>query len=510
MRKIYKLLTIGLSAALMMFSCTKDFKSINTNLNAPERISDPSLLLPGIIWDAANRNVAESFYVYGVLADQFEENYMSSFTNLTRDFSSGQSWANYGMIKNIYNLIDLSQKQGLANYQAAGLILKSWIFLRITDSYGPIPYTEAGKAGEGINFPKYDSQETIYAGLLKDLETANTLLGSTTELISGDNLYNGNIQNWKKFANSLSLRILLRQSGRKDPSVEMQKIIGNPSTYPIFTSYKDQAALQYLNKRENAHPIFLKQPSNWQGSEQLTQNLEVILKSMNDPRLAVFAMPTPASVTAGGPPQYFGVPNGMQQAETTNWNGGVNNQSTLGLLWAPEQFSLEFASPDAAQSVFMPYSELEFILAEAKEKGYITTGDAQTYYMNGIKDQFAYYASRIPSNFILPTAAMVIPPSSYYTQTNVAYTGTQTEKLHKIYTQKWLSLFFCGSEAWAEWRRVGVPTIIPGPKTNGYVPVRLLYPADEMLQNNANYKEAVKMLGGDGDALTTRVWWDID
>ena len=105
---------------------------------------------------------------------------------------------------------------------------------------------------------------------------------------------------------------------------------------------------------------------------------------------------------------------------------------------------------------------------------------------------------------------MVIPPSSYYTQTNVAYSGTQTEKLHKIYTQKWLSLFFCGSEAWSEWRRVGVPTIVPGPNTNGYVPVRFLYPADEMLQNDVNYKEAVKLLGGDGDALTTRVWWDID
>jgi hypothetical protein len=510
MRKIYKLLTIGLSAALLVFSCTKDFESINTNPNAPDRITDPSLILPGIILDAANRNVAESFYVYGVLADQFEENYMSSFTNLTRNFSSGQSWANNGMIKNIYYMIDLSQKQGLANYQAAGLVLKSWIFLRITDSYGPIPYTEAGRANEGVNFPKYDSQETIYAGLLKDLETANTLLGTTTELISGDILYNGNIQNWKKFANSLSLRILLRQSGRKNPSVGMQKIIENPSTYPIFTSHKDQAALQYLNKRANAHPIFLKQPSNWQGSEQLTQNLEVILKSMNDPRLAVFAMPTPASVIAGGVPQYFGVPNGMQQAETTSWNGGVKNQSTLGLLWAPEQFSLEFASPNAAQSVFMPYSELEFILAEAKEKGYITTGDAQTYYMNGIQDQFAYYASRIPTNFILPTAATVIPPSSYYTQANVAYAGTQTEKLHKIYTQKWLSLFFCGSEAWAEWRRVGVPTIIPGPNTNGYVPVRLLYPADEMLQNVANYQEAVKMLGGEGDALTTHVWWDVD
>lgn len=510
MRKIYKFLTLGLIASLIMFSCVKDFEAINTNLNAPDRITDPSLLLPGIIWDAANRNVAESFYVYGVLADQFEENYMSSFTNFTRNFSSSQSWANFATIKNVYNMIDISEKQGMANYQAAGLILKSWIYQRITDSYGPIPYTEAGRADEGINFPKYDSQEVIYAKILADLETANSLLGTTNELINGDILYNGNIQNWKRFANSLSMRILMRQSGRKNPSAEMQKIVGNPTAYPLFTSNKDQAALQYLNKRENSHPIYLKQPSNWQGSEQLTVNLETVLKSMNDPRLAVFAMPTPASVASGGEPQYFGVPNGMQQAETTSWNGGVANQSTLGLLWAPEQFSLEYASPNAAQSVIMPYSELQFILAEAKEKGFITTGDAQTYYLNGIKDQFAYYASRIPANFVLPTAAMVIPPASYYTQEKVVYTGTTTEKLNKIYIQKWLSLFFCGSEAWAEWRRVGVPTIVPGPNTNGYVPVRLLYPADEMLQNTANYEEAVKLLGGDGDALTTRVWWDMD
>ena len=164
---------------------------------------------------------------------------------------------------------------------------------------------------------------------------------------------------------------------------------------------------------------------------------------------------------------------------------------------------------NAAQTVFISYSEVQFILAEAKERGFISTGDAETYYLNGIKGQFSYYASRIPSNFVRPTAAQLTPPASYYTQSAVAYSGTSTEKLNKIYTQKWLSLFMCGFEAWSEWRRVGVPTITPGHDSGGPIPSRVIYPSNELTINTDNYNKAVQMLGTGGDALTTHVWWDV-
>ncbi len=507
MSNLYKALLTCLCAVLFLISCTKDFEEINTNPNEADRVTDPALLLPNIIRETANHNWDDSFDRTSVAADQVANQFVSTFSDWSRSDADRFGWENYTYIKDINYLIAIAEEHGYANYQAIGLILRSWIFQCLTDTFGPIPYSEAGRANEDINFPKYDSQEEVYAGILTDLATANDLLGTTNEVVNGDILYDGNVQNWKKLANGLQFRLLMRQSGRKDPSEAMQKMLDNPEDYPLFSSNTDQAALQYLEERANAHPCFNGNVSDWSSSSRLSYNMEVILKSMNDPRLAVFAMPTPATINTDNP-EYGGVPNGIVNEE--EWNGGAVNQSPIGLLWAPEDYAPDFASMNASQTIIMSYSELQFILAEAKEKGYITTGDAETYYLNGVKDQFAYYSSRIPSNFIVPSAAHVIPPASYYAQENVAYTGTTTEKLNKIYTQKWLCLFLCGSEAWFEWRRVGVPEITPGPKSIGYVPVRYIYPADEMRLNEDNYNEAVQMLGGDGDALSTRVWWDVD
>src|SRR5690606_7079419 len=134
--------------------------------------------------------------------------------------------------------------------------------------------------------------------------------------------------------------------------------------------------------------------------------------------------------------------------------GGPDNQSLPGLLWAPLNSSPQYASPTAAQTLLMTYGELQLILAEAAERGFID-GEPEAYYLQGIKSQFDYYASRIPDNFIFPKATDVVPAESYYTQDAVAYTGTQDERLNKIWLQKWLALFNCGYEGWSEWRRTG-------------------------------------------------------
>lgn len=494
---------------LITISCTDNFEEINTNPNEPDKISDPGLLLPIIIWDIADSNWDNSFDRGSIVADQVSNLFVGSFNDWTRSDANRFSWSYYEKIKDIDFMIQAAEEQGLDNYKAIGLILRAFIFQNITDNFGPAPYTEAGKARDDINFPKYDSQETIYAGILAELEMANSIIGNTSEFVSGDILYNGDMENWKKFANGLNLRILLRQSGRKDPSAGMQKIVSDPGTYPLFTSHLDQAALQYLTPTSNAHPAYRGNVSDWSSSSstRLGYNMEVILNSMNDPRITAFALPTSATSDSDDP-EYAGVPNGYQSTE--DWNGGVSHQSLMGLLFAPRQYDPELVSPDAAQSVFMPYSEVQFILAEAREKGYISIGDAETYYLNGIKDQFNYYSSRIPDSWVRPTAAGLIPDPSYYSQESVAYIGSQDEKLNKIYTQKWLSLFLVGYEAWSEWRRVGVPTITAGPATSGFIPVRYVYPADELRLNVDNYNEAVGMLGSGGDEISTPVWWDVN
>lgn len=510
MKITYKFLILSVCVVLLIFSCTNNFEEINTNPNEPDDITDPGLLLSAIIRKDADAVFHLSFSRGTVFADQLSDQYASCFTYLSRDDASGLFlWSYYDTLKDLLKYIDVSEKQGLSNYQGIGLVIKSWMFQCLTDIYGPIPYSEAGKAADGVNFPKYDSQETVYAGILADLELANNLMGTTSEIISGDILYNGDVAKWKMFANGLRLRVLLRQSARINPSSEMQKIISSPEKYPLFSSHNDQAALQYLETKENAHPAYRGNVSDYANSFRLSYTMEKQLKTISDPRIAAYAMPTPATANSANP-QYYGVPNGISDADVNAWNGGSLNHSAPGLLWAPYSYSPGFASMTAAQTVILSYSEVQFILAEAKEKGYITIGDAGTYYLNGIKDQFEYYSSRIPSNYLVPKASQLIPDEGYYTQSQVAYTGTTQEKLVKIYTQKWISLFMCGCEAWSEWRRVGVPKIIPGPNSGGPIPLRVLYPADEMRINVDSYNEAVKLLGGDGDAITTSVWWDVN
>lgn len=501
MKKLYiKSIIVFIVFYLIATGCSNDFEEINTNPNQPEKLSTPGLLLPAIIRGAMNDSYTGSWRRGNIVADYLANQFVSAFDWSPADAEEYFLWSYYGHLRNVKALYDLAIENDLKNYQGIGLILKSFFYQSMTDIYGEIPYSEAIQAKSGnINFPGYDSQEEIYNGILNDLALANDLLNTSNESVTGDILYNGDILKWKKLANSLKLRCLLRISDRKDPSAEMATIVNDPVTYPLFSSNADQAALQYLDQLGNEFP-------RYRGSfgESASENMVNILKGLNDPRLFVFAQPTRATEGSANP-EYVGVPNGI--ADESTFNGGEANQSLPGLLWAPTNSSPEFASPTAVQTLMMTYGELQFILAEAAERNFIS-GDPETYYLQGIQSQFDYYASRIPANFIFPKAADVQPAPGYFTQGKVAYTGTSQEKLDKIYLQKWLALFNCGYEGWSEWRRTGVPVITPGPSSLGFVPVRFLYPLTEQSSNNENYLKAVEIQGADN--TQTRVWWDVE
>ncbi len=150
----------------------------------------------------------------------------------------------------------------------------------------------------------------------------------------------------------------------------------------------------------------------------------------------------------------------------------------------------------------MTYAELQFILAEARQKGFITTGAADTYYNNGITANFAYWQSVVPAAYNLNVAM----PAGYLAQADVALTGTVIVKLAKIALLKWVSLYFNGLEAWFDWRRTGMPAITPGPANlnNNKVPVRYIYPLSEQSLNGTNRAAAVQRQGIDD--LNTRPW----
>ena len=140
----------------------------------------------------------------------------------------------------------------------------------------------------------------------------------------------------------------------------------------------------------------------------------------------------------------------------------------------------------------MTYAELQFLLAEAAEKGLIG-GTAQTYYESGVNASFSFYGLALPAN--------------YFSLPDVAYTGTKAEKLNKTGFQKWVSLYFQGLEAWFDWRRTGIPALTPGPsnQNDNKIPVRFRYPIIEQSLNANGYQGAVQRQGADD--LNTKMWY---
>jgi hypothetical protein len=511
-----KISIIPILLLLLCFGCTNDFDQINTNPNSPDKVTNVGLLLPNTIRGAVSKNYESSYDRGAIAANLLASDFASNFSNWSRNDANGYFlWNYYGYIRDLNEVISLSEEQQLKNYKGIALVLRSWMFQNLTDIYGPIPFREAANAKLlGISTPVYESQEAVYTGLLADLAEANTLLGTGKENVTGDILFGGNTTSWKKFANGLTLRLLMRQSKRVDPSAAMKKIVENPATYPLFTSNTDQAALEYIaDITANESPFY--RGGNGGTSTKVTKQLVDFLKLTNDKRLPVYALPTPASSeidATGKRPDpskfvYSGDLNGIGSFPNANIS------SPSGMLWMSIQYSPDLASAKAGKGILQSYSEVQFILAEAAEKGYISGGTAAaaTYYLNGIKDQFAYYASRIPANYATSylklTPASVVADDAFLKQDAVAYTGTTDKKLEKIAWQKWISLYMVGFEAWSEWRRTGIPAIPVGPVGPGYVPRRMLYPADELRINETNYSKAVGLLGG-ADDLKSRVWWD--
>lgn len=505
---------IALTLVMGLSSCDKDFEEINVNPNSPEKVSS-ALLLPTVIRSTTNE-IAGNAWGYGNVVMQYTAKIQ--FTNEDR-YNWGPQGSPYGSfynaLRDINNIIEISGEANEQNYVGIAKVMRAHLFSYMTDAYGEIPYSEAIQAKDGVNYPKFDSQEVIYAAILTELEEANNLLGTTAERVDGDILFNGSVIRWKRFANSLRLRILMRLSDRKDPSAAMQAILNNPTQSPIFTGTNEEAALQYLGDVPNQHPLYTNRSGSFD-EYRLSEKLEGTLKDLNDPRLFAFAQPTTDSKAGvvGAVTAYEGVPNGLGDEEALQYSpsgdktkGGSNFLSRVGLLWAC-QACTSLANPTGYQAILMSYAEVQFILAEARERGFISIGSAEDYYKKGIQASVDYYRARYTFINQPNIASKLVLDDAYFAQPKVAYTGTSQEKLAKIGTQKWLALFFNGMEAWHDWKRTGYPSIKPGPAAFiNTVPVRFMYPGSVQALNEENYKAAVARQGA--DAITTKVWWDV-
>ena len=515
-----KKLFLGATMILSLNACTKDFEEINANPNYPEKAAS-ELLLPGIL--------RQMSYNWGNMG--WEQGFTVAQYGARLQFTSGDryNWSPtgnpyndaYDALRDVENIIESTVGvKGQENYLAVALIVKSWFYSYLTDAYGDVPYTQATKGIREDNItPEFTPQSEIYDGLITDLTVANNLLkGAAT--ISGDILYNGDVTKWRKFSNSLRLRLLMRISDvdKARAISEMKEITNAPSEFPIFESNGDAAVIQWNS--DNPQPKFTTRSGSYD-EVRLSTTLETRLKDLNDQRLIVFAQPTSASgkgIYSDNMDDYVGMPNGLNDEDALAYSpsgdpqkSGSNFISRLGVLLTCRACDPENASPTASQTIIMSYSELQFILAEAREKNFITAGTSEQYYENGIYASFEYYLERINAGGWneIATSLASFDVDAYINQEKVAYTGTSEEKLGKVAMQKWISLFYTGFEAWSDWRRTNMPAIVPGPDAanGGKVPVRFQYPNSVKSTNNANYQEAVSRMGGDN--LNTLLWWDV-
>lgn len=515
-----KLFIGSIAFALLLFTgCTKNFDTINQNPNSPQQVENEQFLLPSVIINSVRNYSYKSQFEASVVGDYYANQYVSGFDNdWTASVTEGTYlWNFFDQLKDVQNLRVLSHNKGDKNNEGVSLVLWSWMFQVMTDNFGDMPYSQAvqGKT-TGNFFPVYDKQEDIYYALMDSLKEANTLLSTGTDPINSDVLLGGSAMRWREFANGLRLRLLLRMSdvtgAKVDVGTEMNTIVNDPATYPLFASNDDQAALEFTDELGNEFPAYHNSPI---GDYHLSTTLNTNLVALNDPRIAYFAMPTPASYGTGTP-VYGPVPNCIGTIESA-YNGGSNNQSQESPILMPYLGYPLYASKTAAQGLLLTYSEVQLILAEGKERGLFSGGeDVATYYMNGIMAQFSYDESRLDvlnqgipaSDHHFAKSSDIIPAPSYFTQPGVALTGDPTNDLYKIRIQKWFSLFYNGFEGWSEWRRTDVPkeTMIGPSSAISAWPRRVPYPLLEQTVNTANYNAAVLIQGPDNPL--TRVWWN--
>jgi hypothetical protein len=501
-----KNIILGILSVLLFTSCTKNFREINTDRNNPTAVTS-DLLLSGIISSTLNNQVGEAWSI-GNLVVQY--NAKIQFVNEDRYgwAELNSIWNNvYGNYRNLQNIFTQVGSNTASPYYGVSLILKSWMFSLVADAYGDAPYSQAGKGKTDAAYqPVYDKQEDIYTGILADLKKANEVLATASGPFSGDLIYGGGpsaIIKWRRLANSLRLRYLLRLSKQKSVSSEMQAILNDPINNPIFTGNLDNAELKYLAAAPNQWPLYGTRVGSFD-EIRLSKTFSDRLTALNDSRIRVFGRPTQNSVTAGTP-VIQGIPNGLSDVAALAFNGGPQNVSRVGYTFAclvcndPGQAA---PIPDAPRGLLMTYAELQFILAEARQRNFITTGTAATYYNQGIAANFSYWQSVVPAAYNLQIAM----PTGYMTQPAVELTGTNTEILSKIALQKWIALYFNGLEAWFDWKRTGLPGIVPGPGNlnNNLVPVRFIYPISEQALNATNRAAAVQRQGADN--INTRTW----
>ncbi|HWB92187.1 MAG TPA: SusD/RagB family nutrient-binding outer membrane lipoprotein [Puia sp.] len=528
MTKIFKYTVVLVLLSGGMSGCTKNFNSINTNPASYNQSDfDPNFLLTtaevaytGSYDFAYDTWRANLIYASGIIQgfstvlsywDGDKYKLSASYTAAYWGFSGDGAYSE--QMKPIVDIIQSTTgKPQYKNLHEIARIMRVLIAQRITDLYGDCPYSEAGLGYYSKNyFPKYDKQQDIYNDMLTEVSDAVANLDPTADKPAGDMIYKGDVDKWKRFGNTLILRIAMRLT-KVDPATAktwVTKVIGATMTSNAdnaFINGDNSGGLSTINRNSlvltgegGQEPYYVKWSDTYIN----------LLKSAGDPRLGKVAVT-----------QLYTDPNSIIQNTAYNASPSVqkgmpNGKDLSGIAGRdistdPSYTSMpDYSSPNPGMiktngpTFILTYGESELLLAEAAER-FAIGGSAAQHYHDGVKAAITYLSQYDPALAISDGDAETFVTSHPYNAAN---------GLQMINTQYWMltNSMLDFYESWANWRRSGypalVPVVYPNNVTGGSIPRRFPYPLAESNVNPDNYKPASAAVPG-GDNLTGRVWWD--
>lgn len=372
-------------------------------------------------------------------------------------------WLYQGPLMNLQTAIE---NANTPNQTAVAKILKAYYFWNLTDRWGDVPYSEALKGTEDFT-PAYDKQEAIYDSLFAQLKEARDQLEASGGL-SNDIIYNGDMEKWRKFGNTVRMLMALRLS-EVNPQKAEQEFTAAVND-GIMESNDDSFVFQHLADENNENYWYdqiVRQSRIWWA---LPVRLIDMMEPYDDPRLPVYGDPAENTGNYDGLP--YGTPDDVEAADYALLGSDMYEQD--------------------APVYLVTYAEAKFALAEAAERGWIAD-NPETHYNEAVEASIVQWTGSDDG------------VQDYLTQPGIIY--NPTNGIEMIAEQRYIHLFMHGYEAWAEYRRTGYPDNMVNPQGRD-VPLRQAYTSDEALNNTDNYEEAVQRQFNGDNSITGRLWWD--
>ncbi len=506
MKKAIQILISGICMAAM-HACDSGFDEMNINPIALTAVN-PAYQL--------NTTIVNSAPVYGNLSYETTivkqmitpfsgQGSAANFNQDNRGVTSG-NWNTYyrTIIKELADVVAKTKDDASrTNLYNMARIWKAYAFMVLSDTYGNIPYAEAGSGFlTGNTTPAYDNQEAIYNDILSELDAASNALDVSKTAVSSDVLYGGDVLKWKKLGNSLLLRAAMRLS--KINPAKAAEYVAKAVAGGVMQSNQDNAVIRHTASFTN--PVGSSLNGGQSAFYYLDDEFVTYLSGNNDPRLASIAV------------RYAGAQSGADQVEAKanrsvavqiGMPQGYDNTTIsadvaakkLASLWDYSQLDRTRMAGLTAPSFLVTYAQTQFLLAEAVVRKW-ATGDAAALYAEGIRahmQQFAMYGA---------STAIGDAAIGTYVAAHPLHAGRELEEIN---TQYWVASFLIGPEAFANFRRSGFPVLKPNPypgsdlKTEPFIR-RLTYTDAELNVNQDNVRKAIAAQGP--DLLDTRVWWD--